>query len=69
MGGELVEEATCPTGDHDALTRQALNLFTWAREGVLPYEGGLYDQPNRLIEMIEAVEMAYSDHLESVRRR
>ena len=40
------------------MTREAIDLWIWMQAGVLPHSGGLYDQPELLIRMMEAVERA-----------
>jgi len=45
----------CPCHDPEGLGREAIELYLFAEMGHLPRRGGVYDQPERLLEMIEAV--------------
>lgn len=60
---ELGEEKifSCPVFGMDRdLINEAFALSNGYANGYLPYGGGLYDQPNRLLSMIEIVNAAKS---------
>ncbi len=53
---------TCPTGAVDRdLTEEAFNIYTYFKTGFLPYTGGIYDQPERLMGMIDIIESVRSE--------
>jgi hypothetical protein len=59
--GEPVYE--CPVGAIDReMMNEAFNCFNNYQRGFLPYSGGVYDQPNRLMAMIETVRSARAEH-------
>jgi len=54
IDGEDIFE--CPVGlvDQD-LSEEAFGLFNHYEQGYLPFGGGIYDQPERTLQMIEVV--------------
>ncbi len=50
---------SCPVYGMDvSITNQAFQLINGYDRGFLPYAGGTYDQPNRLMTMIDTVNSA-----------
>ena len=46
----------CPVGMVDrGLANEAFELVNHYDRGFLPYAGGIYDQPNKILQMIETV--------------
>jgi len=47
---------TCPSNFYNSGTAQLIDMFRHFRLGVLPFEGGLFDQPSKLIDCFNLLE-------------
>lgn len=47
---------TCPSNHYNAGTSRLIDMFRHFQQGVLPFEGGLLDQPAKIIEVFRIVE-------------
>ena len=51
-----VDYFTCPSGHVDRdLMDEAFTAYNHYQKGFLPHAGGIYDQPERLLRMIEVI--------------
>ena len=52
----------CPVGQIDRrIVNRAFELVNHYERGFLPFAGGIYDQPNKMLQMIETVRQAKAE--------
>jgi hypothetical protein len=48
--GDAFEVQTCPGNFYDYYAQNIINLYMKYREGIMPYSGGLAEQPAKIVE-------------------
>lgn len=56
MAGNLtIKYSTCPANLFNSGTLSLINMVGSFNEGIMPYEGGLFEQPAKFVEVMELV--------------
>jgi hypothetical protein len=65
----LIRYFVCPSNYYNPAYSQLIDMFRHFQRGVLPFSGGLLDQPTRIIEFFKLIESLDNERNEDLQRK
>jgi len=63
FGKEVIYEGrVCPKGTMETFEMQMISDYQHYKNGILPFAGGLYDQPHMAMQCMTIIDQVYAEH-------
>jgi hypothetical protein len=66
---DILSFSKCPSNFYNSLYANFIDMFSLFSQGVLPFEGGLLDQPAKIIDIFKMVENLQAENLKKAKEK
>lgn len=66
---DILSFSKCPSNFYSPLYANFIDMFSLFSQGVLPFEGGLLDQPAKIVDIFKMVENLQAENLKKAKEK